>query len=324
MNKIFVNQLNVGENITDFFALRKLEIKDYVKGERLALELGDKTGRVNAVCWDNARMFFSQLEKGKIVKIKGKVGSYNDTLQITISKIRLAKEDEYDISDFLPTSEKDLEELLIYLKQLYNAFNNPHLKALLDLIFSDDEFIKKFSKAPGGKLWHHSFIGGLLEHTCNVTRICEQAAEQYEYVDRELLLTGAILHDIGKIYEFNYDSVVIDYSDIGRLVGHIVIGDSILLEYLSKLSDFPSILKLRLRHLLVSHHNEKENGSPVVPQTLEANILAYADNLDAQTSGLLNRVKKDKGQGQEWTGYVNLLNRFVFIGPELAKAEDNQ
>jgi 3'-5' exoribonuclease len=314
MKSIFVRDLKVGNRIEDFFVLRKKELKEYDGQKFLKLELGDKSGRVDAVLWEQAEKFYARAEVGDIIQIRGSTTTYKDSLQITLENLKKAEE-KVKLSDFLPSSEKDTEELYLKFKEMASSVKNPHLKALLESLVNDSELMDNLKQAPGGKLWHHSYLGGLLEHTLMVAQICEKAASLYELVDRDLLITGALVHDIGKIRQYS-TSGFIDYSDEGRLIGHIVSGYDLITRKIEKINDFPEELALKIKHLILSHQGQLEMASPVVPQTLEAIILHYADEMDAKSGAFTHIIKREKLKDKKWSDWVPLIKRFIYLGQE--------
>jgi len=282
------------------------------------LELGDPSGRINAVLWENAEVVYAEVAIGDIVKVKGMAITYKEGLEIKIEKIRRSKEEESDPKEFLPKSKIDLNLLLKEFEEKSKTIKNSFLSKLMDLILGDEKLIEKIKYAPGGKLWHHSYLGGLLEHTLKVVEFCEKAAELYELVNRDLLITGALVHDIGKIYAYSFTGFI-DFTDEGRLLGHIISGDEIINQKIKKIQDFPRELSLQLRHLLLSHQGQLEFASPVVPQTLEAIILYYADEMDAKTgafSDIINRDIQQKREGKKWSDWVPLIHRYIYLGEE--------
>jgi len=314
MKSIFVRDFKVGNRIADFFVLRKKELKEYDGQKFLKLELGDKSGRVDAVMWDDAEKFYPRAEVGNIIQVKGSVTTYKDSMQIKLESFKKA-EGKIELSDFLPTSEKDVEELFSKLKEIAFSVENRYLKALLENLFDDSALMEKFKQAPGGKLWHHSYLGGLLEHTLRVAQICQKASDLYELVDRDLIITGALVHDIGKISQYSTTGFI-DYSDEGRLVGHIVSGYEMIARRIEKIKDFPEKLSLKLRHLILSHQGQLEMASPVVPQTLEAIILHHADEMDAKAGAFTHIIKRDKYKNKEWSDFVPLIQRFIYFGED--------
>lgn len=318
MKNIWIKDLKPGTEVVDFFVLRKKELKEYNGQKYLKLELGDPSGRIGAVLWEKAEESYSEVGIGEIVKVKGIAITYKEGLEIKIEKLRKAEEEERDPKDFLPKSQVDLDLLLEGFKKKAESIKNPYLKKLLSSILEDEKIKGKIKYAPGGKLWHHSYIGGLLEHTLKVVEFCEKAADLYELVDRDLLITGALLHDIGKIYTYSI-SGFIDYTDEGRLLGHIVSGDELVTQKIKKIDGFPDRLALKLRHLMLSHQGELELASPVVPQTLEAIILHYADEMDAKAgafSDIINREIRQGEAGRKWSDWVPLIRRYIYLGEE--------
>jgi len=192
---------------------------------------------------------------------------------------------------------------------------NTFLRGLLDLIFQDQKIRKAFGDAPGGKLWHHAYLGGLLEHTLSVTKIAEQAAKQYPGINRDLLLTAGLLHDIGKISSYTYRTVI-DFTDEGRLLGHIVIGAQMVTDKIKIFPDFPRPLAKELLHLILSHQGKLEQASPVVPMTLEALLLYYADEIDSKANAFLRIQEREKKPGRTWSSYVNLMNQYFYFGED--------
>lgn len=313
---MFVKDLKPGKEVTEFFVLRKQEIRDTVDGKRfLKLELGDRTGRIDGVVWDNADQIYESAQAGDVVKIKALVTTYKEMPQLKVEKLRKAKEEEIDLSDFLPASERDLDSLYDEFEEAVSSIQNPHLRSLLELLLKDSSVMEKLKVTPGGKLWHHAYIGGLLQHTLRVAQVCEKAASMYELVDRDLLITGALVHDIGKISSYSARGFF-DYTDEGRLIGHIVSGNELIDRKIQMIEDFPSELALRLKHLILSHQGQLEFASPVVPKTLEAIILHYADDLDAKADAFSHIIKTQKSRGKKWSDWVNLINRYIYLGEE--------
>jgi len=315
MKSIFVKDLKPGNEVTEFFVLRKKDLKEYDGQRFLKLELGDRTGRIEGVVWDNLDQIYDQAQTGEIVKIKGWVTTYKEMPQLKVEKLRRAREEEVDLSDFLPASEKDLGSLYREFEKVVSTIRNPHLRKLLGLLLEDSSLMEGFKKAPGGKLWHHAYLGGLLTHTLKVVEICEKMASMYELVNRDLLITGALVHDIGKINAFSTRGFF-DYTDEGRLVGHIVSGDELIHTKIEKIEGFPVELALQLKHLILSHQGQLEFASPVVPKTLEAIILHYADEMDAKVDAFSHIIKTQKTRGKRWSDWINLINRYIYLGEE--------
>ena len=314
-----IQELVAGEKIGSFFIIRKRELKTKKDGTPyLLLELGDQSGRISATVWDNAKSVYDTFQTGDTVKVEGTVMMYKDSKQIAVEKIRKAdSSDGMEKMDFIPQRELNIETLLKDLEKTVESVKTLPLKRLLQKVFHDPWWIDRFKKAPGGKLWHHAYLGGLLEHTLAVVKVCETMALLYPKVERDLLIAGALCHDIGKIDEYGYDQGYIDFTDEGRLWGHISIGAQhirTMIEKMEKEEGFPLELKKQMIHLVLSHQGKLEYGSPVLPMTLEAMILFYADEMDSKANALLHIIEKDSEPGRRWSRYLPLLDRFIYLG----------
>jgi len=308
----------IGDKITRFFVIRSIEYRAGKTGSGgyVVTEFGDKNGRISGYIWDDAEKVIKEYKTGDIVKIRGTLEIYKDKKRISVDRIRKLKEgDPVKWYDFVPQYEGNIDKLKNDFLEEVNSIKNPFLKELLDSFFKEEKFFKDFCIAPGGKLWHHCYTGGLLEHTLSVVKICKKVAEIYKNVDVELLIVGAILHDIGKVREYNI-TPFIDYSDEGRLLGHIVMGMSMVEEKIKIIRDFPEELKKRILHMILSHQGTLENGSPVVPMTLEAIILHNVENLDSKANAYTRIIKNENEPGKKWSRYVNLIDRFIYFGDE--------
>ena len=311
-----IRELQAGEDILSFFVLRKKELKiKRDSGEKyLTFEFGDSSGRLSGSLWDNIQGVYEALNIGDVVKIKGVIVTFHDRLHLNIDKIRQVEErDEYDITRLVPVVEKDRKALFDHFDELIASVRNPHFRQLLNLIFSDAEIRQSFGDAPGGKLWHHNYLGGLLEHTLSVTDIADRVGQTYPGFNRDLIITAGLLHDIGKIHSYTYKTLI-DFTDEGRLVGHIVIGAQMVSEKIHAINDFPKELATELLHLILSHQGKLEQASPVVPMTLEGLILYYADELDSKANAFLRIKKKEERPGQKWSSFIQLLDRYLYFG----------
>lgn len=318
--KAFVEELNVGDLVDSPFVIHRLNLREYDKGKFLQIRLGDRTGKVNAVLWNNADAVNDRLDDGQIVQVEGKVNSYQSELQITLERIEPLQDlSAIDPADFLAKSPFELDEMAAEFDRRIEEIQDGDYRGLL-LAFRNDEAIwKKFSTAPGAKLWHHPYIHGLLEHTLSVIRMCRAAADNYPNINRDLLITGAVFHDSGKMDEFEYD-FRIDYSTQGRLLTHVYMSAKLAEQLIERIENFPSEKRLQLLHIILSHHGETER-SPVLPMTLEACLLHHIENMDAQIAAFQREM--DKGSdGKPWTGYVNLIGRYLYRGESRAPAED--
>jgi 3'-5' exoribonuclease len=321
MPKPYIDELKEGQSVTSFFAVRKREVREYDGRPFLVLEFGDKTGRIQATIWEDVDQAKDLVQIGDVAKVKGTVINYKDALQIKVEKLRKASPKEYDLADLLTTSDKDREEVFRALQKRSKTVKDEHLRELLRLCFSDPSVVERFKTAPGGKLWHHAYLGGLLEHTLAVMEICNVAATIYPLVDRSLLLAGALLHDIGKIEAYEC-TTFIDYTDIGRLEGHVVLSAKFVEKQIAEIAGFSQELKVRLLHLVLSHHRELRYGSPVVPMTLEALVLAYANEMDTRAAAFARVIQAEKEPGHTWSRWVNLIDRYIYFGESPPSIEE--
>ena len=318
MKKQFVRDLRPGKRVLSFFVLRRKQrepFRDRTRGEFLTLILADRTGEILARVWEDAPTVDQQIEAGQVVKVLGHVEDYLDRWQVIVEKIRPAREGEYDLADMIPATERDIAQMLEEVRGAMEEVENPHLKQLLRAFFDDPDFVARFSRAPAARRVHHAYLGGLLEHTGEVISLCRHLLTLYPQIHRDLLLTGALLHDIGKIHEYQYETSI-EYSDEGRLLGHVVISLQMVDRVLAGMPDFPADLALRLRHMIISHHGRHEWGSPRRPHTLEAAALHYVEDLSAQVNRFHHLIAARRDPTKPWTEYDTLLGRYLYAGRE--------
>lgn len=313
MKNVFVTGLKPGDPVDEIFVLSEKTLahkKD--GGAYLNAFLSDKTGRVRGVAWDNAESISDTVKTGGVVRVAGRVAEYKGAPQVVISDMGAVAEEDVDMSDFLPATRRDCDQMFGRLTAMTDRLSSGHLRELMDLFWSDESFVKKFKTAPAAKLMHHAYLGGLLEHTLSLTLLADRVAGHYGGIDRDLLICGAMLHDIGKIHEFDYHTSI-DYSDEGRLISHIVIGVRMIEEKIAQLPDFPGQTALLLRHMIISHHGRREFGSPEPPKTLEAVLLNYLDEIDSKINGI-RAFMDSQNSDSAWTGYHRPLERYFYIG----------
>ena len=275
----------------------------------LSLTLTDKTGEMPAKVWDGADALSSLFREGDVVEINGRAVTYQGQVQLTVSELHpLAEMPDPDI--FVETSPFDIPEMMRSLRMILNQVADIHLKALIDRFWKDRDFMDLFKKAPAAKNFHHGYIGGLLEHTLSVCQLASQVADHYPSINKDLLITAAFLHDVGKTREFS-QGLKIDYTDEGRLIGHLVLGVAMLDEKLRSLKKFPNDLAMRLRHLILSHHGQYNFGSPKEPKFLEAFALHLLDDLDAKINGLERFMERDRQEGS-WTDFNRMFSKYFF------------
>lgn len=307
--------LKVGDRVERIMVVAKKVRRDFTGGKFLLFQFSDMEGILKGVLWEPTDDIERGVAVDDVVRVSGEVQEYQGSLQLRISRIDKVSEGEYDPTIFLPASNRPVDELYDEILTLIAGVSDENLRGFLQTVFEDEEFRKSLIRAPAAKGWHHSYIGGLVEHTYDMARFALKAAEIYPDVDRDLLLAGVLLHDVGKIEELSVTNHI-DYSDRGRLLGHITLGVEFIDEYLRGIEEFPHELEIRLKHMIVSHHGTLENGSPIVPMTLEALLLHYIDNLDAQVRGVSQVLEKGSGRTGNWTEYVRLLDRYIYRGSE--------
>ena len=303
----------VNDVVTAFFAVRRADVREFTRGQYLRVELGDCTGRIPGVWWDPDHFGLTDLTEGMVVKARGTVTEYNNKLQITIDKLRLAKDDEYAVEDILPHSKNSYDDRKQRILKLTDKIENSYTRALAMSFWEDESFLHDFLMAAAGKLWHHAYVGGLADHSANIAELTQRVAQGYDFLDRDLLLFGGIFHDAGKVDTYR-GKTVIDYTDEGRLVGHICLCDHWIAERASKIEAFPDKLLVKLRHMILAHQGELQYATPVVPQIPEAFVLYYCDEIDSKM-GAIERIR-DKQGGVGWSEYINLLGRHLYFGDE--------
>lgn len=304
----YLNELREGENVVGHYLCKSRQsMKSRAGKTYLSLKLQDKTGMVDAKVWD-LNNDIKSFEENNFIKIDGTVTIYNNEVQINIKRIRRSMEGEYDPMDYIPCTEKNLDEMYNRLMGYIKTIKDPYLKRLVEEIFyNDKEIAKGFKLHSAAKNIHHSYMGGLVEHTLSVVEICEFMAGRYKYVNRDILIASAMIHDVGKVKELS-DFPVNDYTDDGQLLGHIMIGVDLIGAAAAKIDGFPPRLLSIMKHCMIAHHGEYEYGSPKLPKTIEAFILHCADNMDAKTKVIEEAIDAGTNQGS-WVGYHKMLQR---------------
>ena len=305
----YIESMNEGMHIRDVYLCKTKNIALTRNGKEYAnVTLQDKTGQIDAKIWDPNSPGISDFEPMDFVLIDGNVTSFNGARQLNINRLQIAQEGQYIPADYFPVSEKDLSAMQAELLRLIESVKNPSLSALLHSFFDQKDFMKRFCTHSAAKSIHHGFIGGLLEHTLSVSALCSQIASHYPYLNRDLLVTGAILHDIGKTKELS-SFPANDYTDAGQLLGHIMIGAQMVSGQIEKIEGFPPVLGNELLHLILSHHGELEYGSPKKPALMEALVLSFVDNMDAKVETMYEAIRsKEPANADGWIGYNKLLD----------------
>ncbi|NLJ33603.1 MAG: HD domain-containing protein [Firmicutes bacterium] len=321
MKKKFVADLNVGDLVADVFLVVGKSLHKYQKantggeGEFLRLVLGDNSGTINAVMWEGAGAAYRSCETSPLVRITGRVTTYREQPQVTVEGLTAVNKQKVNLADFQRASERDRREMVEEIQELARELNNPFLRELIFSFIQDRQFLVAFADAPAAKAIHHAYVGGLLEHTLETVAICLEIFTLYpRYLNRDLLVAGAILHDIGKIKEYDAHALNFEITDSGKLFGHIVLGHQMVKENMDKIDGFPPDLAVELLHMILSHHGQRSWGSPEPPKTMNAFALHHADYLGAQLNYFQGLMEKNMGRGTNWTPMDYKLERSVFLG----------
>lgn len=317
MEKRFVADLKLGETIcSDFLVTEKVLVaftQPNKAGEHfLRMQLSDVTGIIRAVAWDKGQELAALFAVGDIVRVRGEVGVYRG-LQLVVHGLEALPMDQVQRQLFQRVAPRELDEMWGELRLVLADITDPHLATLMGEMFGDAEFLASYSAAPAARSVHHNYVGGLLEHSLEVAALCRHFARDYCDLNLPLLLCGALLHDVGKIVEYNANTLSFELTTKGKLLGHISIGKAMIEQRISKINGFPEALQLELIHMILSHHGQKEWGSPEVPRTFAAFALHYAD----LTSARLNQFSQVMGKGSKgdgWTDWDRLLERDIYLG----------
>ncbi len=312
--KIFVADIEPNQKIESSFVVVDKQVKVARNGARfLTLKLVDKTGQIVGRLWDRADETASVIASNGAVFLRGTSERFRDEIQLQIQEIYPLSRCDIAPSDYLPVCPNDLDSLVDKLKKLVSGIKRRPLQQLMKAMANDRELMSRFKLAPAAKAMHHAYLGGLLEHTVSVAGLASQICKHYPELDRDILITGAVLHDIGKIDEFVYD-LCIDYSHEGRLLGHMMLGVPILESKVAAIRGFPMEDRLLLKHMILSHHGQVEFGAVKLPMTREAFVLHYADDLDAKMNTLTRILTDSKNGNDPWTAYQPVFERFFFRG----------
>lgn len=313
MKTQFLDNIKAGESISDVFILTEKSLAQKRDGDHfLTLTLADRSGMLKGVVWDHADDIHASVHSGDLVHVEGNVSEYRDALQIVVRHMQPCCADEVDPGDFVPSTARDVEGMYHRLVEFTETLEDANFRALFNAFWDDDAFVRSFKLAPAAKKMHHAYLGGLLEHTLSMVALAEKIAKHYSGIDRDMMIAGAVLHDIGKVREFNY-RFNIDYSDEGRLLNHIIIGIQMLNDKLKQVDGLPLEKINLLKHMIVSHHGSREFGSPEPPKTIEAVLLNYIDEIDSKVNGIREFITKEDSD-QPWTRYHRLWERHFYIG----------
>ena len=299
-----------GQVITAFFLVQSKDARSTREGKPyLAVKLGDRTGQIEARIWD-LNENIEEFDEGDLIKAEGTVDAYRGQTLLKLRRVRRAREGEVELAEFLPATKENVGELYDELLNIARSVNREPLQGLLLSILTDEEVALRLKRAPGGKTIHHAVLGGLLEHIVSLCRLCRLVAGHYPETDLDLLLTGAILHDLGKIYELSYERGF-DYTTAGKLVGHINLGLETINRKMDDIAGFPHSLRLLVQHMILSHHGRLEFGSPVTPRFREALMLHYLDDLDSKMALIREELAAadQAGKPGDWTDWIRAIER---------------
>lgn len=311
MKSQFVNILQEGDYVNDYFVAARKDLRTKQDGGKfLGMVFKDKTGEMGGILWNNAAEVARTFELGDVVNVRGKINLYQNRLQVQIERVSPLNEGEYELSDLVATSDQSDEDVKQF-RAIMESVQHEKLRALVDAFLNDEDFMTRFAAAAAAKRWHHEFRGGLVRHCYEMARIAETMCELYPEIDRDLLLTGVLIHDIGKLEEMSHE-LFVDYTDAGKLLGHLQIGCDMVNAKIATIPDFPEKLRLQVLHFVLSHHGEYAHGSSVLPKTLEAIVLHHIDNLDAQAAAFTRIIRETRDKRQDWSEFQPLIDRVVW------------
>ena len=327
MNKVFIQDLRENQNIDTLFLVQDKRVLETRTGKPyLRIRLQDKTGEIEGRVWEQANEYARHFKINDYVRVKGIITQFQGELQINVSSIHKVPVEKVNPEDFLPVGKKDIEEMTQSLKKLIESLEDPDYKALLSAFFDDEGFMKTFARSPAAKTMHHAWIGGLLEHTLSIARIAERIVRHYDKeglpLNRDLLITGAVLHDVGKTKELA-SMPSFEYTTEGKLIGHLVIGVEMIDKAAAKIPGFPEKKLQQIKHLILSHHGDYAFGSPKLPMTLEAIALHFIDNLDAKLMGVYSHIRRHASEDSDWSPYHRIYGQ-MFYGAEIPELDDEE
>lgn len=309
--KIFISDFATDQTISTYFLVKAKEFRNKKGGgQYLTLTLADRTGEIVGHWWDNFEESAETFEVDDVVFARGLVILYRNRLQLTMHRIRPCKDNEYNLADYFPSTKYNVDEMFTELMEIVRSFDNQPLKQLLENIFADEKTVAKFKRAPAAKSMHHPYLGGLLEHTLSLVRLADKVGGHYEGIDLDLLRTGAVLHDFGKIDELSYERGT-NYTNDGQMIGHLAMETIFVSDQIKQIPDFPEELRRHVLHMLLSHHGKLEYGSPKLPSTPEALMLAYLDDLDSKIEAMLRLISEPHATG-DWTRISPMFERPVY------------
>ncbi len=315
MSKTYIKDMKDKDHVEDVFLVKNKTTPLAKNGKAyLAMSLGDKTGSVEARMWDGIESVITRFQRDDFIKVKGVVNLYQKRLQLVVTEIAKVSKKDIKPEDFLPSTKHDVEAMFKHLIMIVKGLNNKYVRQLILNTLEDPVIKPKYMRCPAARTIHHGWIGGLLEHTLSICKLMVFLASHYEGIDLNLLIFGAIFHDIGKIWELDFEMGT-NYTDAGKLIGHLVMGSELVEAQTQKIKGFPEELKIICKHIILSHHGKYEYGSPKRPKLLEAYIVSSIDELDSKITALQSFLQNEKAlaTGNQWTGYSAIFDRYFFM-----------
>ena len=314
MKKVFVEQIRERDVIESPFLVREKTLAMAKNGKPyMTVKLVDRSGEIEGRIWDRVDEFDALFDRDDFIVVHGKASTYLNKKQLVVQNLRKISEAEIELADFMPVSPRDSEEMRRELQALVTSLRDPSLRALAESFFNNAELLRAFATAPAAKNMHHAYIGGLLEHSLAIAALVDLMTPRYPTLNRDLLILGALLHDIGKIGELSYVRSF-DYTDEGKLIGHIVMGVEMIDDRIRLLPDFPRGTAMLIKHLILSHHGQYDYGSPKRPKTMEAIVLNFLDDLDSKINGVAAHIDREAENPSAWTSHHRLYDRYFYKG----------
>lgn len=319
MKKVFVEAIRERDWVDTPFLVRDKIMAMAKNGKPyMTLKLIDRSGEVEARVWDRVDEYGDLFAKDDFIRVQGKASVYLGKMQLVVQELSRLADDQVDLADFLPVAEHSGAEMALELRAKVESMQpQGHLRRLLEAFLADEDFLQHYRTAPAAKSMHHAYLGGLLEHSLAVADLADDICRRYPSLNRDLLLTGALLHDVGKVAELCY-ARSFDYTDAGKLLGHIVMGVEMVDAKAREIPGFPAEVLILVKHLLLSHHGQYEYGSPKRPKTLEALVLNFIDDMDAKINGVRTHIEREPDNPSTWTSYHRLYDRYFFKGSPAA------
>jgi 3'-5' exoribonuclease len=313
MDRQNINSLKDKDQVDSLFLVKEKNVGVGKNGRAfMGLQLGDSTGTVDARLWDRVEELAKEFEIGDIVRIKGQVQLFQNRKQLIVHRLERVETSTVNFEDFVPKASRNAEDMFAEVLQLVRTMKNDHLRQLIIDTFEDPEIRPRLVRAPAAKSIHHAWIGGLIEHILSICKIMDFMGNHYPFLNRDLLLFGAIYHDIGKIWELSYDHGV-SYTDRGRLIGHMQIACEMIDKKSSRILGFTEELRDICKHIILSHHGKLEYGSPKRPKFLEAMVVAMVDDFDSKVSTVQTIITNERGSGEKWSRYNELFDRYFML-----------